>query len=342
LPSLELFVPDLVPLLLASNDLSKTCPALHRWLARARATRSACGSAQQALCERFGVARQRDWPVAPLTLAADGGVPEDAHWLRADPAHLQAGRGDLILARTHGLALDRAEAEALIASLNAHFAADGLRFAAPAVQRWYLRTEAAPALVTTPAPAALGRNVDPLLPRGEDALHWHWRLNEIQMLLHEHPVNQAREARGAAPVNSIWLWGGGRMPECHLHDCLAVWSDSALARGLARCAGSAGHGLPVDAETWLHALPDGSHLVAFDEELEPLESGPAGRLARLEREWFAPLLAALRAGALNELVLSTHHLAHQVRFAASRLDLRKFWRRAVPLASLATDAAAPA
>jgi hypothetical protein len=213
------------------------------------------------------------------------------------------------------------------------------------LQRWYLRTASAPALVTTPAPDALGRDVDPLLPRGEDALHWHRRLNEIQMLLHEHPVNHAREARGAVPVNSVWLWGGGCMPECHWHGRFEVWSDSALARGLARCAGGACHELPADAHTWLHALRDARHLVAFDEELGPLESDPAACLARLEREWFAPLLNALRAGGLDEMVLSTQHLAHQVRFAASRLDLRKFWRRGVPVASLAgapSDAAAPA
>jgi hypothetical protein len=30
------------------------------------------------------------------------------------------------------------------------------------------------------------------------------------MLLHEHPLNQAREARGELPVNSVWISGIGR------------------------------------------------------------------------------------------------------------------------------------
>ena len=30
------------------------------------------------------------------------------------------------------------------------------------------------------------------------------------MLLHQHPVNEAREARGELPVNSFWLSGCGR------------------------------------------------------------------------------------------------------------------------------------
>ena len=41
---------------------------------------------------------------------------------------------------------------------------------------------------------------------------WHSILNEIQMVLHEHPVNEAREGRGEPPVNSVWLWGAGPMP----------------------------------------------------------------------------------------------------------------------------------
>ena len=34
-------------------------------------------------------------------------------------------------------------------------------------------------------------------------------MTELQMLLHEHPVNEARAARGVPTVNAVWLWGGG-------------------------------------------------------------------------------------------------------------------------------------
>jgi hypothetical protein len=336
-PSLELFVPELVPALPASADFQRALPALHRWLSRARVARSPCDSVEQALCERFGVARQRDWPVAPLTLAADGGEPGEAYWLRADPAHLQAGRTDLVLARTRALALSAAEAQALTASLNHHFGAEGLRFVAPVAQRWYLRMDAPPALATTPAHAAIGRSIDALLPRGEDALRWHRRLNEVQMLLHEHPVNAAREARGAEPVNSVWLWGGGRMPACRMSAALDVWSDSALAGALARCAGIPRHALPASGEAWLGTAGDGRHLVAFDEESTPAPAGAEARLDRLERGWFAPLLAALRSGVLSEIVLITQQSAQRLCFAASRSDLWRFWRRAIPFAASPTS-----
>ena len=38
-------------------------------------------------------------------------------------------------------------------------------------------------------------------------------VKESQRLLKNHPVNQAREARGLPPANSIWLWGQGRSPQ---------------------------------------------------------------------------------------------------------------------------------
>lgn len=37
-------------------------------------------------------------------------------------------------------------------------------------------------------------------------------VKESQRLLKNHPVNQAREARGLPLANSIWLWGQGRSP----------------------------------------------------------------------------------------------------------------------------------
>src|SRR5207249_1662504 len=70
---------------------------------------------------RFGVARQRDWPVAPYTLLADGGAPERHHWMRADPVHLQVGRNSLGLADSASFDVSRAESEALVEALTRHF-----------------------------------------------------------------------------------------------------------------------------------------------------------------------------------------------------------------------------
>jgi hypothetical protein len=40
-------------------------------------------------------------------------------------------------------------------------------------------------------------------------------VSEMQMLLYTHPVNDAREARGALPANALWFSGAGVLPDAH-------------------------------------------------------------------------------------------------------------------------------
>jgi hypothetical protein len=325
---LQLFVPELVPAP-ADSALPHRFPALHRWLARARLSRTAADGLDQALCQCFGVARQRDWPVAPLTLLADGEAPGVAWWLRADPVTVQPTRAGLVLAGSCATDLARAEADALLAALNQYFAAEGLRFLAPTPERWYVQIETPAAIDTTPLRDALGSSVAAVLPRGPDALAWHRRLNEIQMLLHEHPVNAAREARAAAPVNSLWFWGGGRLPVCAADRVLTVWADTALARGLAACARVACQPLPRDARAWLReAVGGGEHLLVLGEAAGA--PALAQRWDELERLWIEPLTAALYAGALQRAALVTASRGALLRFELSPRDRWKFWRRTLP------------
>jgi hypothetical protein len=323
-PDVELFVAQLPALLAASPGALPALPDLARWLARASAVRTDAASEEQALCERFGVTRQADWPVAPLALQGDGHDPADAYWLRADPAWLQATRGDLVLGRVGDLGLTRTDADALCAALDSHFAADGLRFLAPAPQRWYLRLPRPAGLATTPAREVLGRSVDTLLPRGADALAWHRRLNEMQMLLHDHPVNAAREARGEPPVNSVWLWGGGVLPRCAPRREVAVWSDAALARGLALCAGARWASLPSDA-TALLGTPAESRIVVMD--ADPPRGPPLEPLRALHDRWISPLLAAVRSGRVRSAALVLQQDGALWRLHLSRADLWKLWSR---------------
>jgi hypothetical protein len=59
---------------------------------------------------------------------------------------------------------------------------------------------------------AAGRAAAPLARRTPPCAPWRQAINEAQILLHAHPLNKAREAAGQAVVNSLWPWGGGRLP----------------------------------------------------------------------------------------------------------------------------------
>ena len=199
-----------------------------------------------ALAPLYGVARQRDWPLAPLLVEARGIDPDDAYWLRATPVTLVAGREDVRIAAP-AVALDEAEAQALMTRLNQHFAGDGLQFVAPAPNEWFVRLEREPSLSTRPLATVIGKSLRNLLPAGDDAPRWRRWEHEIQMLLHAHPVNEARERSGMAPVNGVWFDQGGRRPPIGANPFIATYGHDQRAAALAQQAGRDAQPLPAFA-----------------------------------------------------------------------------------------------
>ena len=337
---LQLLIPGLIwPEAMASLP---PLPSLELLLARGRRGKAAAPDAGAWLFAAHDLAgdEARDRPVAPFARLADEDVVDTGCWICADPVHLRLQRDALVLADAKLLAITRAEADALVASLNAHFAADGFTLHAPHPDHWYAALAQAPAISTTPLALAAGRSVDPNLPRGPAAAAWHARMNEVQMLLHAHPVNEAREARGQMPVNSLWFWGAGTLPvrdEDAPVPFSRVWAADPLARGLARWTNTPALGLPTSAQSLLDAAPAEGVGLALLDGLEAARAyGDPGawdtRLRELESVWFAPLLAALRERRIG--MLSVHGFGGDKPFSveAVRHDLGRFWRRPKPLA----------
>jgi hypothetical protein len=270
------------------------------------------------LCRLFGVERQQDWPLAPLTYALDGGSPGGRYWLRADPVHLQMRRDRLVLADSRLFPLNETEADELLASVNAHFGDEGPVLEKRHPARWYIGLERAPDLKTHSVHEVCGRAVENFLPGGADGRRWQGYMNGAQMVLHDHAANRAREARGEPVVNSIWFWGGGCMPEVAGRDYAALWSDNEIACALGQAAGLVHQRLPDDGVKILSTLGDGETLVVIDD--------PYPDAAALQQRWFAPLLVALRRGAVNRLRLTALGPTG-FDLAVNRSDLWKFWRR---------------
>jgi hypothetical protein len=311
-------------------------------LARAQLEQFPTVSIESWLCRAFEVERHGDdgdWPIAPLTLALDGGEAGGAYWLRADPVHIKVSREGLHLVDSALFDVSPEEAQGFVEALNAHFANNGLAFFAPRPKRWYVKCTQPAAILTHPIGEVAGKDVQSHLPRGEHALQWHGRFNEAQMLLHSHPLNDAREERGEPPVNSVWFWGGGVLPAVPGQHFSSVSSNDAAATALAAAADIPQAELPVDAHGWLATHTGGDaahpHLVILDQlasaiAYEDIDAWRT-RLAALEAQWFAPLMAALRSGKLAQLAIVALGADHSSRFSVTRGDLFKFWRRPRPL-----------
>lgn len=331
----ELVVPALLPG--GEAPQPPATPALELLLARGRRTSNEPRAYEQWIAAACGLAEETQLPAGALTLLAEGGDPGDAVWMRADPVHLRLGRTDLSFVPAAAFDLEAAESEALAGALNRHYAGE-LEFRAVAARHWCVHLAAAPRLSALSTAELAGRDVDANLPQGEDATLWHARLNEIQMLLHGQPVNEAREARGAPEVNSVWFWGAGCVPAARQLQWRSVSADEPVARGLALQFGARARRLPAGAAAWLEQLPEeGRHLAVLDALRVPLALGDAAawnaRLAMLEMQWFAPLLVALRKGRIGMLTLHAPDGREALACETVRGDLRRFWKRAKPLSA---------
>lgn len=168
------------------------------------------------------------WPFAARSARADGIDPGSAAWGLVSPVHWHVGTDQVSLVDPETLQLDDEGARALFdavrplfsgAGAGAH-AEEGLRLVYGHATRWYVAHDSLQGLRTASLDRVIGRNVDPWLDDpegGAGALalrRWRRLQAEVQMLLHAHPLNAAREARGLLPVNSFWLSGCGRaLPE---------------------------------------------------------------------------------------------------------------------------------
>ncbi|WP_305075585.1 hypothetical protein [Propionivibrio sp.] len=343
-PQVTLLVPELLWPEPEDRDTlaNLSCPALDTLLARGRAHHRPALSHEAMLSALFG--HEGNAAYAAFRRLGDAGheaPPHDGEWLAADPVHLRLDQQLLILADGATLNIAQDDAQALVDGLNRHFADIG-EFHCAAPHRWYLRLAdncTLPAFDAPPISAVAGRSIQHLLPDVMQERAVRNLYNEIQTFLHAHPVNQQREAQGTQPLNGLWLWGKGRLPDRIDSDFDGVWANDPLAAGLARAAGVTAHPAPADAEAFLpHLAPGTQHLVVLDDLLGPVqyENGPDYRdaLARLETGWFAPLRRALSAGRLKGLRLRATTAYAALNWECRRLDQWRVWQHPQPLADL--------
>jgi hypothetical protein len=199
---------------------------------------------------------------------------------------------------------------------------------------WYLRMTNDCHLVTRALPEAIGQYLDPALPGGSTGARWRRLLAEVQTVLHQHPVNRAREAARRPTVDHLWTWGEGRIEGNYSAPFDALWTRDEVLLGLARASGIAGREPPPafePAQGKLAVVLEA--LAAPARDLDALAWREA--LAVLERDWIAPAVDALMRGDCAALHIAAFGSDASLDIDISRLDLMKFWRRPQPLARLA-------
>ncbi len=143
------------------------------------------------------------------------------------------------------LQLQEDESRAFMAAMLPYFEEDGIALRYQALPGAWLATgEVFRDLPTASLDRVVGRNINTWLPNAATPTGATLRRlqNEMQMLLYTHPLNDAREQRGASVVNSFWLTGAGVLDT-------PVLPNPALTIEPRLCAPA----LQQDADAWLAA-----------------------------------------------------------------------------------------
>jgi hypothetical protein len=260
--------------------------------------------------------------VAALTIPAIAGLPA---WY-AQPVHLFAAADHLRLPASGLLQLARAEADMLCADFARVFGTDG--FALHVLPQGGLVLTGLVADVGAGEPARrLGERLDGS-SRGVD-VRLRRLASEIELWLHEHPLNLQRAQRGAASVSALWLWGGESLPtpasgSLALPGFARVFGTDPFVAGYATLLRVPAGGPPADFASLPSAKTDDSVLVQLS--ARQIGSDTATGLDAIDALWLAPALAAIRRGALRRLRL----LVLDSSVELTRARSWRLWQRRAP------------
>jgi hypothetical protein len=209
LPGLEALLSELAPAERDEGDEQSLSPPHERALAKEIGLAAPDGSFP--------------WGAREAVLA--GLDPDDRAWGVLTPVHWRVEADGVRLAAPEDLALDEPSSRTLFQAMQPVLEAEGATVAWRSPLAWLIAHPALDGLATASLDRAVGRPVEPWLPE----IGFVRRVQlEVQMLLHAHPVNAEREARGLLPVNSVWLSGCGRhqavqrAPDVEVDDRLRV------------------------------------------------------------------------------------------------------------------------
>ncbi|MDR2154498.1 MAG: phosphoglycerate mutase [Burkholderiaceae bacterium] len=135
------------------------------------------------------------------------------------PCRWQLGLDRVTLADPAELALTEGESRALLAAVQPLLAEDGVTLAYWQPDAWLAQGELFRNLSVWSLPRALHqpltRDVLALAPTAAQGAQLRRLQAELEMLLHEHSVNQARAIRGCSPVSALWISGAGALEVAH-------------------------------------------------------------------------------------------------------------------------------
>ena len=162
---------------------------------------------ERVLAQAWGWADNGPWPFAGQSAARESGTTSAQAWLT--PCHWQVGMDQVVMLAPEALQLSDDESQQLLQAMQPYLAQDGLQVQWHSALRWLAQGEVLAGIAPASLARVSGQNIRPWIIDGRLPPALRRLQSEMQMLLYQHPVNDARTARGQLPVNSFWLHGAG-------------------------------------------------------------------------------------------------------------------------------------
>ena len=135
--------------------------------------------------------------------------PSAQAWIT--PCHWQVGMDQVFMMDPATLQLGDEESQALLQTLQPYLQEDGLQVRWHDALHWHAQGDLLAGWTSASLDRVVNANVRPWITSGLPGalvrLH-----SEMQMLAYNHPVNDARLARGLQSVNAFWVHGAGQLP----------------------------------------------------------------------------------------------------------------------------------
>jgi hypothetical protein len=233
--------------------------------------------------------------------------------MRAEPIHFAAGMTSIDALTLKGAArLSQDDRAQLAATIGDHLRASGLEWEA---SRWLIGFPQA--LDVQTREPNLAADLENALPTGADAKSVRRLMTELQMVLHEHPVNVRRERAGLPAANAVWLWGGGSVMGAMrgVTSSVRIFANDPFSVGLSHLLGAQPRTPQDPAQVLNETNNDGIVVLDLNEQTDVLTA------------WLQPLQVALTKGRLRELIVAIDEWTIEL----TRVSSWRFWRRDIPI-----------
>lgn len=344
-----LFVPELLSGLCFVKDMPQQdvpkLPAIQLLLSRATQQQDDYDDFYQGVCVLSGIAEKtnQDIPAAAITVASEKQLTAQNNsefYIFAEPVVMKPDRDSVVLLKSlkpnsfisgsdpDCLTFD--ESEQLISDINKHFVDEPWVLYQTQKSAWYFSLESRTSIRTSNITKVLLKHTQTYLPKGDDAGYWRKIVNEIEMLLFSSKVNAKRVEQNKITVTSLWLWGGGRIPDLNnsnKKNDIILGADDFL-KSISHFVNIPFKSLAQQSITELISMYNFKYFVIVNTILKShwqqrdLYSW-FDALEKINAGLFEPLLKSLGKGDIDSLCL---HLDEKNKLKITRRNAKRWWR----------------